>query len=216
LLGIAFATAFSGAVVPGSLLAVVVRETLRGGWTAGPVMMIGHALLEIMAIILLVTGLLRAAQAPRLRAAIGLIGGGVLLYLGWQTLSLSGEAGAAALTTAAQGSRAAGSWPGLIWLGVLMSMVNPYWWLWWATIGAAHSQWALGRGRAGVGFYFTGHILGDVVWYSAVSIALAAGRSLLSPAILRGIYLTCASLLAGMGIVFIGAALRRPQTLPES
>jgi threonine/homoserine/homoserine lactone efflux protein len=202
---IALATGFSGAVVPGSLLAVVVREALSRGWSAGPIMMIGHGLLELAAVILLVTGLIRFARAPRVQGAIGVLGAAVLLFLGYQTLLISGEA---ALPARAAGQAATGGWLWLVGLGAVMSMANPYWWLWWATIGAAHSQWAVRRGRAGVGTYFVGHILADVIWYSAVSIALGAGRTLFSPGVLRAVYVACAVFLLGLGVVFGAAGAR--------
>jgi len=206
--GVALATGFSGAVVPGSLLVVVVRESVRSGWAAGPVMMIGHGILELIAIALLITGLISFARAPRARGAIGLVGGVVLVCLGYQTFTLSGETGAAALRGGVDAGGAAGGWGWLVWLGALMSMANPYWWLWWATIGTAHAGWAVKRGRLGGGVYFTGHILSDVLWYSAVSVALGAGRSLLSAGILRGIYMVCGVFLIGMGVVFIRAGVR--------
>jgi threonine/homoserine/homoserine lactone efflux protein len=204
--GIAYATGFSGAVVPGSLLAVVVKETLLVGWKAGPVMMIGHALLELVAAILLTTGLIVFARARGVQGAIGLLGGAVLVYLGVATCQVSGGEAAAALTAA--GAHGAGvsrgeGWLALIALGATMSMVNPYWWLWWATIGPAHIGWATARGRTASGVYFVGHILADVTWYSAVSIALAAGRTLLSPAILTGIYIGAGVFLIGMGALFV-------------
>jgi len=204
--GVALVTGFSGAVVPGSLLAVVVRETMRTGWSAGPVMMIGHALLELVAIALLITGSIRFARAPRARGIIGLVGGAVLVYLGYQTFLIPGQAATEALRAAGEGMAGSGGWLRLVWLGALMSMANPYWWLWWATIGAAHTGWAVRRGSAGGATYFTGHILSDVLWYSAVSLALGAGRSLLSPTIMRGIYVACAAFLLALGAVFLVAA----------
>ncbi|MBN1459322.1 MAG: LysE family translocator, partial [Armatimonadetes bacterium] len=210
--GIALVTGFSGAIVPGSLLAVVVRETVRVGWAAGPVMMIGHGLLELVAIVLLITGLIRFARSPGARGVIGVVGAVVLLYLGYQTLLIPGEEGAQTVAAAAGDSGGSVTWLRLIWLGALMSMANPYWWLWWATIGVAHVAWAVQRGRLGGATYFTGHVLSDVVWYSALSLALGAGRTLLSPAVMRGIYVACAVFLVGLGVVFAVAGLRSLRT----
>lgn len=206
--GVALATGFSGAVVPGSVLAVVVRETLRVGWKAGPIMMIGHGALELVAIALLITGLIKFARAARVRGAIGLVGAGVLVYLGYQTVIIPGGMGAEALRAGAAAAGAAGGWPRLVWLGGLMSMANPYWWLWWATIGVAHTGWAVQRGRAGGGTYFVGHVLSDVIWYSAVSIGLGAGRVLLSAGALRKIYIVCGAFLLGLGVIFGVAGVR--------
>ena len=207
--GVALATGFSGAVVPGSLLAVVVRESVRVGWAAGPVMMIGHGLLELIAIALLITGLIKFARSLTARGIIGLVGAVVLLYLGYQTLLIPGAVGEEALRAGREGAQGVGGWLWLVWLGALMSMANPYWWLWWATIGVAHSGWAVSvRGRLGGGIYFAGHILSDVIWYSAVSIALGAGRGLLSAGTLKGIYMLCSLFLIALGIFFAVAGLR--------
>jgi len=207
--GIALATGFSGAVVPGPLLTVVVTESVRRGWWAGPVMMAGHGTLELIAILLLITGLIRFARSPRVQGVVGLIGGVVLLYLAYGTLMLSGESGAGALRAQAAAGAAAGGWPRLVWLGGLMSAVNPYWWLWWATVGAAHTSWAVQRERVGGATYFVGHVMSDVIWYSAVSVALGAGRTLLSPSALRGIYIVCGAFLLGLGVAFGVAGARR-------
>lgn len=206
--GVALATGFSGAVVPGSLLAVVVRESVRVGWAAGPVMMIGHGLLELVAIMLLMTGLIRFARPATARGLIGLVGGGVLIYLGYETALIPAGTASEALRTAGGDGSTASGWLGLVWLGALMSMVNPYWWLWWATIGTAHTAWAVQRGRLGAGAYFTGHVLSDVLWYTAVSIALGTGRALLSAGALKGIYLGCAAFLIALGAIFAAAAVR--------
>jgi hypothetical protein len=50
-----------------------------------------------------------------------------------------------------------------------------------------------------------------VVWYCAVSVALAAGRTVFSTGVLRGIYIACAVFLLGLGVGFAvagGKALR--------
>jgi threonine/homoserine/homoserine lactone efflux protein len=203
--GVALVTGFSGAVMPGPLLGMVVRETMRVGWSAGPIMMIGHGVLELVAVVLLVTGLIRFARSRQVRGAIGLLGGAVLLFLGYQTLMMPGDP--EALRAAAAGQSGSG-WQWLIGLGALMSMANPYWWLWWASIGVAHTGWAVQRGRAGGGTYFVGHILSDFIWYSVISIGLGTGRALFSAGALRGIYVVCAVFLVGLGALFLGAGVR--------
>jgi threonine/homoserine/homoserine lactone efflux protein len=212
--GIAFATGFSGAVTPGSLLAVVVRESVRLGWTAGPLMMIGHGALELIAVILLAAGLITFARAGAVRGVIGLVGGAVLIYLAYLTLGLSGETGARAMAATGEVGRSGnlpygrGEWLRLAGLGMVASVVNPYWWLWWATIGVAHTGWATQRGRLGGGTYLVGHVLSDVVWFSAVSAALGAGRVFLSAGVLRGIYLASAIFLALLGVFFLISGYR--------
>jgi threonine/homoserine/homoserine lactone efflux protein len=200
--GIALATGFSGAVVPGSLLAVVVTNSLRFGWVAGPIMIIGHGILELTAVILLTTGLIRFVRSNAVQGVIGVIGGLVLLCLGYLTVQTPGQ-------TATGPGQAAAGWLHLVALGGLMSMANPYWWVWWATIGVAHVGWATQKGQAGGVTYFTGHILSDAIWYSAVSVALAAGRTLFSAGMLRGIYVVCGGFLVVLGVLFLVGGVKR-------
>jgi threonine/homoserine/homoserine lactone efflux protein len=57
-------------------------------------------------------------------------------------------------------------------------MGNPYWWVWWVTIGAAF----LVRFDIGIttwptlAAFYLGHELGDLAWYTAVSTAVSLGR----------------------------------------
>ncbi len=150
--GVAFATGFTGAVVPGSLLAVVVSQTLRVGWYAGPVMMIGHALLELLAVILLATGLIYFARSRWVQGGIGLLGGVRAGLSGLPHLRRLGHAGGGRACTAGLARRPApaAGLLSLVGLGAVMSVVNPYWWLWWATLCPAHLTWAMrqrARGR---------------------------------------------------------------------
>jgi len=210
--GIAFATGFSGAATPGSLLFVVIQKAVQFGWVAGPIMMIGHGILELVAVILLTTGLIRYARSNAVRGIIGVVGGLVLLLLAWLSFGTSAEAVTHALAGATSGATAAAFGPRqfleLIGLGLVMSITNPYWSLWWATIGTAHIGWATQRGRAGEGTYLAGHVMADVVWYSAISIALGLGKAFLSAEALRGIYAVSAVFLAAMGLLFLAAGAR--------
>jgi threonine/homoserine/homoserine lactone efflux protein len=57
LLTTAFVIGLSGAMGPGSLLVVVVTETFRRGFWAGPAAIAGHAAVEVAMIFLLNLGL---------------------------------------------------------------------------------------------------------------------------------------------------------------
>ena len=48
----------------------------------------------------------------------------------------------------------------LIGAGILLSISNPYWTIWWGTIGLSLLVRAQKTGTAGVASFFSGHILG--------------------------------------------------------
>ena len=95
----------------------------------------------------------------------------------------------------------------LVLTGVLMSLANPYWYLWWATIGLVFILSAAEFGWLGVAVFFLGHILGDFVWYSFVSAIVAKGRSAWSGTFYRGLFGFCAAFLLLLALLFIGVAL---------
>jgi threonine/homoserine/homoserine lactone efflux protein len=87
--------------------------------------------------------------------------------------------------------------------GILFSFSNPYWMLWWATIGLGYITLSMQRGFLGLSFFFSGHILADLVWYSFISAAVAGGIKFLSNKIYRGILVACGIFLLGLGGGFI-------------
>ena len=87
----------------------------------------------------------------------------------------------------------------LILTGALATISNPYWFIWWATIGTTYTVWSLKMGISGVASFFSGHILGDLVWYALVSLIIASGRRILSNTIYRGLLIAC-----GIGLLALG------------
>ena len=87
--------------------------------------------------------------------------------------------------------------------GILMSLANPYWIIWWATIGLGYVLVSKELGLAGIIFFFVGHILGDLVWYSAISIAVGKGRKFFSNKFYRILVGVCAAFLAMFAVWLI-------------
>lgn len=203
-----FATSFlvglSGAMSPGPLLAFTVRESVRRGVVAGPLISSGHALLELGVLALLLVGLGPYLQRPLVAGAIGLAGGLFLLWMAWNIarspLPAAGLAGAQAGPTPARTYAVAG--------GLMVTLSNPFWFVWWVTIGLAFLTQATPRGLPGVGAFYTGHILADYAWYTAVSAGVASGRRFLGPRLHRGILLACALFLLGLGAYFLLSGVR--------
>jgi threonine/homoserine/homoserine lactone efflux protein len=106
------------------------------------------------------------------------------------------------LTAAANPSRV-----GPVAHGALVSLSNPYWMLWWATIGITLAIKGLEFGPVGVLAFFVGHQLADVAWYSVVVFTVAAGRHLLSDHIYRVVMGVLACFLLYLGATFIIGAL---------
>ena len=206
LLGIfitSFIVALSGALMPGPLLTATIGESSRHGSRAGPLLMAGHALLELALIALLFLGLAPLLKNGTVTAIISIIGGAILLWLAYGMFrSLSG-------LTLEQGTKPpAGGKRRLVAAGILVSLSNPYWTIWWATIGLAYILQARIFGVIGVAVFFIGHILADFVWYSFISLTVGKGRKMLTPLIYRGVVAVCALFLVGFAVWFLVGGIR--------
>ena len=80
----------------------------------------------------------------------------------------------------------------LVLTGALISLANPYWSLWWATLGLGFLAQAREFGLSGIAFFYSGHIFADFLWYSLISLAVSKGKTYLSPKLYRGIIIVCA------------------------
>jgi len=188
-----FVIALSGAMMPGPLLTATISESSRRGITTGPLLILGHGILELALVIAIMTGLAPFFQSRGLFAFIAFTGSIILIWMAVNmfrslpTLSLAVNSGSSG------GKR-------LVMDGILLSISNPYWTLWWATIGLGYISQSYQYGLSGIAVFFIGHILADLVWYTGISAGIERGRHLLNDRLYRAVIATCAALL----VVFAG------------
>jgi threonine/homoserine/homoserine lactone efflux protein len=199
--GSAFVIGFSGALMPGPMFALVLSGSSKSGFKAGPLTVLGHGILELILVIALVLGLGTFLQNETVFKYIGIIGGGVLVYLGIDMIR--------SMRRVSIDIKKKDNIPGksLVFHGIIASLSNPYWIMWWATIGMALILSALKYRFWGIAVFFIGHILSDLVWYSSVSFAVDRGRKILSQKVYQGIVATCGVLLVGFGLYFVIGAV---------
>ncbi|MCL4440658.1 MAG: LysE family translocator [Firmicutes bacterium] len=204
----AFVVGFSGAMMPGPLLVAAIGESARRGFVAGPLIVLGHALLELSLVILLVLGLVSVLAGDWVKISIGIVGGIFLLYFGW-TMSRDALKGRISLNLEGGGAES-GSGKGMhpVAAGALLSLSNPLWIMWWATVGLLYITQALEGGALGITSFYSGHILSDVVWYSLVSGAVAGGRRFISQKLYSGVLAVCGLFVTGLGVYFIWDAIK--------
>ncbi len=205
-----FLVGLSGALMPGPVLTATISHTLQRGFWAGPWVVLGHGLLELSLVMALFYGLGVFIKQPAVLGIMGLAGGVILLWMGWGMLrqaphlSFSRTMNAPGLTSPApQGEK---GWLGFshhpLGVGLLTSLSNPYWSLWWATIGLGYVGLSQKLGVPGIASFYGGHILSDLVWYSLVSLGFAFGRGVISDKIYRRLIFVCGLFLIGFGFYF--------------
>jgi threonine/homoserine/homoserine lactone efflux protein len=207
LAGSAFVIGLSGAVMPGPVLAATIPLALSRGFLAGPLIVAGHALVEILLVLVVVSslgGFLRRENSPALRW-ISLVGGIMLLLMGGLMLR---DVSHLSLKLTSEPTTQVSFPP--VPAGMICSLTNPYFILWWATIGLGLLTQSLrSLGGTGLAVFYSGHLLSDLVWYSFVSGAIAFGKDHLNDALYRGLVVLCAAALLFFGIRFIGAGWRK-------
>jgi threonine/homoserine/homoserine lactone efflux protein len=193
--GTSFLLGLSGAVMPGPLLTVTISESVRRGLKAAPLLVGGHALLEAAVVLLLFFGLADLVQRPGVFSAVALVGGSMLLWMGFTMLrSLS------RLRLELEGGVASGLHP--LVAGAVVSLANPYFVLWWATVGLGYLVVANEAGAAGILIFYLFHILSDFVWYAFVSGAVTFGRRFLGDFSYRVLVGGCALFILSFGVYF--------------
>ncbi len=190
-----FIVALSGALMPGPLLTVTVGEAARRGFWAGPMIIVGHGLLELALVALLLVGLGAFLNRPLILGTVGVMGAGLLGWMGVMLLKASRHS---RLEFDAQAN--SGLHP--VWAGILMSAANPYWLIWWLTSGLGYVMFSSKYGVMGVALFFLGHILADFAWYSLVAGAVAQGRRFLTDHLYRGFLAVCGLFLFVFGGYF--------------
>ena len=168
-----FVIALSGAMMPGPLLTVTITESSRRGFIAGPLLVAGHAVLELALLAALLLGLAPFFQMPAV-FVITAVAGSLILF--WMAFNIFRSLPSLHLSWDGEQKRI--NHPMIN--GILMSVANPYWIIWWATIGLGYILYSWQFGLWGIAFFFAGHILADLGWYSLVSAAVAGGRNFLT------------------------------------
>jgi threonine/homoserine/homoserine lactone efflux protein len=199
-----FIIALSGALMPGPLLAVTIRDTTRRGFVAAPLLVLGHGILELGLLALLLLGLAEWLKGEAATTVIALAGCGALLWMAAamarEVRSLRFDAGAVDAPLARKGG--AGSLLRPVADGVVASISNPYWSLWWATIGLGYLALSRSQGLTGVAFFFAGHILADAAWFMFVGLTVSAGRGRFTDRVYRGVVGVCAGFLFFFALSF--------------
>lgn len=198
----AFLIGFSGAMMPGPMLGVTIDGSLKRGWIAGPLTVLGHGMLELFLIAVMLLGLKNFFSTPTVAGLIGLFGGAFLAWMGYGMIK-SGIYKTVSLEN--QGTKNSGVFENLVLAGALVSATNPYFILWWASTGMESIRQSYALGLTGVVAFFFGHILSDLVWYSAVSVALSKGKKLISDAAYCRIILLLGIFIVAFSVYFMGS-----------
>ncbi|UCG01907.1 MAG: LysE family transporter [Candidatus Heimdallarchaeota archaeon] len=209
---LSFLVALSGSLSPGPLLTYTIYKAIQSGKKAyliGILIWIGHAILEFVLMLILLIGLSPFITDRPVVILIGLLGGGILIFFGVSLLRdiWLKKIDLNFLTSDEKNidDREVSEITDLIQQptlgGVLVSMSNPYWWIWWAVIGLNFmTQFSVGVLNIEFWGFFLGHELGDFLTYVSIATILGFTNKFLSKKLYLGIIIGCCAFMIIFGL----------------
>jgi threonine/homoserine/homoserine lactone efflux protein len=191
-LGSVIVLSASGVMMPGPVTAVTVTKGSQRKW-AGALVAIGHGIIEIPLIFLIYIGLASYLKLPAVQIGVGLAGGLMLLWMAWGMFRTRPKALGEKKDTPHSS----------IVAGLATTAASPYFFLWWATVGAALLVSATTFGKKGVIAFGAVHWSFDLVWLFLLSWVVFKSKRLWTPRVTSAVFGVCAAVLAGFGVWFI-------------
>ena len=184
----------SGVMAPGPLFAANITHGLKDGAKSGIKMAIGHTIVELPLVILLGIGVFSLELFPEFRTVISILGAITLFVFAAiqiKTIFRNKET----TTNLKQGPLVS---------GILLSALNPFFIIWWLTIGFklisdAMLIWAF----SGILVLFVLHIWMDFAWLGAISYLASKSAKILSNKNYKIIMIGLSIILVYFGITFL-------------
>jgi len=187
----------SGALQPGPVTATAISMGTRNRY-AGTLIAIGHGIVEFPLIVVIILGVGKYLEMRASKITIGLAGGIFLLLMAVQSL-LSIK------TTIENQSKVLKDKP--ITAGIILSAGNPYFLIWWATVGLALATQAKQWGIWAFAIFAVTHWSVDLIWLQILTWCSNKGSVLLGPKGMKIVLMICSGALFFFGLFFIYNAI---------
>lgn len=195
----------SGALAPGPLFFGLLMHSSKEGARSGLSVAIGHTMVELPLVLALALGLLAAASQPIVKNAIGLIGGVGLIAFGilqiYETIRSKPD------TSELQKARKLPA--SSLVLGLALTGLNPYFILWWLTIGSVLIVQALAFAAIlGVLIMYVSHVWMDYAFLTTIAHLGKKGSSIVGSRYYKFVLVVFGFILVYYGAIFVMAAIK--------
>jgi threonine/homoserine/homoserine lactone efflux protein len=192
-----FLISLSGVIAPGPITAVTVSKGTKSPH-AGAMIALGHGIVEFPFMILLLYGFGEIFKIPYLRAVIGLLGGIFLFKMGFDLMKgMKTEKISSSDNTRSP-----------LMAGIILTLANPYFLVWWATIGSILIFRAYTFGLWGFVAFGITHWTCDFIWSYFLSILCFKGGQFFGERLQQILFLICGSFLFLFSLKFISDAVK--------
>jgi threonine/homoserine/homoserine lactone efflux protein len=200
----------SGALAPGTLFAANLLQGAKGGAKSGFMISVGHTVVELPLVMLMALGISSVMSFPGFALVVGLVGGSALIGFGLLQIR---QAFRQPLTL--EPVQETGLQRKALILGVGLTALNPYFILWWLTVGLGLVVQAVELGALlGVLIMYVSHVWMDYAWLVGTAYLSARGMMLLGARGHRLLLLGLAAFLIYFGIGFIARNVLQFNVLP--
>jgi len=187
-LGTVVLTSLSGVMMPGPMFTVTLAKSYKSQW-AGAQVSLGHAVIEVPLILLIYFGLAQFFQNIVVQLVLSVLGGGMIVWMGVGLLRARKEVAREGKDTTYSAFAA----------GIIMSGLNPFFLVWWVTVGSLLLMNFLAFSPQGLALFIVVHWLCDLVWLSLVSFTIYRTHSFLSQRLQEWIFIACS-----LGLLYFG------------
>ncbi len=196
---------FAAVISPGPVTAAILSEAPRKGWRSGPLIAFGHSALELAILILISFGLTVVMQTTMALVAISIGGSLILFWIGssyiltvWKKDVQFPQPGR---------THSTGSARALVALGIMTTLANPFWYIWWVTVAAGYLTQAKAISAAAVAAFYVGHISADFAWDTALATATSSGQRWFSERAYRFLIMITGGYMTYLGVRYLVNAL---------
>ena len=183
----------SGALAPGPLTASTMAIGVKHGWRGGLKVAFGHAIVEFPLVALIGFGLYSFLSSQTFVRFSSVLGGFFMLFFSYLTVK-------DALNTKGIETNSKDEYPILV--GITLSALNPFFILWWISVGSALIIEALGYwGYLGIAPFYVAHVWLDFLWL--ILLAHITSLSGFSLKLYRSILIALGLVIAFFGLDFL-------------
>ena len=188
----------SGVLAPGPMFAVTLAKSYKSPF-AGALIAVGHSVVEVPLILLIYFGFAHFFENSIVQLALSIVGGGMIIWLSISLFRARAEVVHGEKDLPYNATTA----------GIITSGLNPFFLLWWATVGSMLIARMASYGAGGLTAFIFVHWSCDLLWLSLVSVLIYKTQALWGKRFQEGLFIVCSLVLAGFGVWFIVSGIQQ-------
>ncbi|HUT85931.1 MAG TPA: LysE family transporter [Elusimicrobiales bacterium] len=194
-----FVISLSGAMMPGPVLAVLISKSHKNKY-AGTLVTLGHILVELPLILLIWFGFGYFFKFNLIKILVSGIGGILIIKMGVDIFKARNNFNIPDIDKSQSNK-------GIIFGGLIGSL-NPYFFIWWATLGSALIFKSLSFGILGLVLFTAVHFGVDLLWYQGVNLLVFKSHRFWGEKTHKTVFMICSAVLILFGLYFIGSIFK--------